>query len=313
MACPKHNGCDSTTMIGSDSFAHIIPKEFVFFDEPMKNHTTFRTGGACDILFVPQTKEQLVLLLKELRQAKIKTHLIGRGSNILVADGGIRGAVVKLGFCDVSVSDNIIFADAGVSLYSLATFAKTNGRTGLEFAAGIPGTLGGSLIMNAGAYGCELGDFVRSVEVLNNNLDIKTLDASEINFSYRNSSLLENKQIVLSASFKLEPADKEEISSKMADLAKRRQEKQPLNYPSAGSTFKRPPGDFAGRLIEECNLSGFSVGGAQVSEKHCGFIINKGDATSKDIYTLICHVKQTVYEKTGVLLEQEVHLIGDFN
>ncbi len=294
-------------------FECILPKECILENEPMKNHTTFRTGGNADVLFVPQTEEQLVSLLPALREHGLSCTLIGRGSNLLVADGGIRGAVVKIAYGTVTQNGNMLTAGAGVPLHTLAFSAAQKSLAGLEFAAGIPGSLGGGIAMNAGAYNGELKDSFVSARILDCAFQFKTLTKPEMCFAYRKSVVLDQGYIVLSACFALQPGSGREIKKRMEELADRRKEKQPLEFPSAGSTFQRPPGAFAGALIEQCGLKGRCIGGAQVSEKHAGFIINKGTASSADIYRLVYLVQQEVFFQTGVTLSPEIRFVGDFD
>ncbi|MCD8239199.1 MAG: UDP-N-acetylmuramate dehydrogenase [Clostridiales bacterium] len=283
-------------------------------DEPMSLHTTFKTGGAASFFVEPSSAEETAETVKLLNELNLPYVIIGNGSNLLVSDKGYDGFVIKLGkgFSEISVSDDTITAEAGASLSGVAAAALREGLEGFEFAAGIPGSIGGGVCMNAGAYGGELKDVITKVTALNNG-EITTLENKDCNFGYRISRIMREGMIVLKAEFKLTPGDRALISEKMNDLAKKRSDKQPLNYPSAGSTFKRPEGYFAGKLIEDTGLRGFSIGGAQVSEKHCGFIINRGEATSSDIYSLICEVQKRVFDKFGVELQREVRLVGDFD
>jgi UDP-N-acetylmuramate dehydrogenase len=295
------------------SFECILPKECILINEPMSKHTTFKTGGPADILFVPRTEEQLVLLLRTLREEGTSPLLIGRGSNLLVSDAGIRGVVVKVSHGGISHDGNMLHANAGISLRALAQAAAQSGLTGLEFASGIPGTLGGGIVMNAGAYGGELKDTLVSVCVLDRNLYMQTVSNAELNLSYRSSVIEKKGFTVLSASFLLAPDDPLEIFTRMEKLAAFRRTKQPLEFPSAGSIFKRPQGYFAATLIDQCGLKGKCIGGAQVSNKHAGFIINIGDACSTDIYRLICMVQNDVFDQTGILLIPEVRFLGEFD
>lgn len=283
-------------------------------NECMADHCTFKTGGCAEILYIPETPEQLKALLKQLKEDAVPFHIIGRGSNILVSDSGIKGAVIKLGenFSKITMTDQGIKAECGASLFALASFALKHERCGLEFAAGIPGSVGGGVAMNAGAYGGEIKDVLYSAELLTQDGEIITVSNADLDLSYRHSRLQETGEIVLSAIFALDKGNREISEALMKEFAGKRSDKQPLNFPSAGSTFKRPEGYFAGTLIEQCGLKGCSIGGAQVSEKHAGFIINKGNATSRDIYELIKHVQKTVFEKEGVELTPEVRFLGEF-
>ena len=281
-------------------------------DEPMAKHTSFRIGGPAKRMAFPKTREQLVVLMGFLQDAGVKPLLIGNGTNLLVADKGLDTVVIdtsaELSHIDLT-DEGEIAADAGVSLTKLALFAWKNGLTGLEFAHGIPGTLGGGVVMNAGAYGGEMSQVVSTVTVVNRNGEIMELDNGTMEFGYRTSVIQNQPFVVTKVTFRLEQGDPEQIAEKMADLAKRRREKQPLEYPSAGSTFKRPAGHFAGQLIMESGLRGYSVGGAKVSEKHCGFIINTGNATAEDVKDVIWEVQRRVKERFQVDLEPEIKFL----
>lgn len=283
-------------------------------NEPMSAYTTFKTGGAADLFLEPSSAEEIIFALELLKDGSVPYIIIGKGSNLLVSDDGFRGAVIKLGekFSAIGLNGTTITAQSGASMASVAALALKNGLTGLEFAAGIPGSVGGGVCMNAGAYGGELKDIIKTVSVLKDG-EIKTLKCEECGFGYRSSRIMREKMIALGAEFELQRGDYSEISAKMKDFAERRISKQPLEYPSAGSTFKRPEGYFAGKLIEDSGLKGFGIGAAQVSEKHCGFIINKGGAASSDIYDLISAVQKKVFDKFGVRLETEVRLVGKFD
>ena len=280
----------------------------------MKDYTSFQIGGPADLFIQPETIESLVFCRNLLQQNEIPFHIIGAGSNLLVGDKGIRGAVIRLTkpFSTITQDGNSLTADAGVSLARLAAFALEAGLSGLEFASGIPGTLGGAVYMNAGAYGGEMKDVVTETlyaDAAGNLLSLKK-DAHE--FGYRKSFFSTQDAVILRSTVVLTPGDPQQIRATMQDLNNRRREKQPLIYPSAGSTFKRPEGHFAGQLIEEAGLKGLSVGGACVSEKHAGFVVNTGGATAEDVRTLMQHVIQAVYEKFGVTLEPEVRFLGEF-
>lgn len=281
-------------------------------NEPMRDHTTFRVGGPADVMFFPETAEQLTDAIESAKTENVPFIVIGNGSNLIVRDGGVRGLVIVLGerFSDVSLEGNIITAQAGISLAKLSNFALSNSLTGLEFASGIPGTLGGGAAMNAGAYGGQLSDVLLDAQVFMNGR-VVTLTRDEMQMGYRTTLPLREGGIVLSARFELKPGNHDEISALMKDLNARRRDKQPLNFPSAGSTFKRPEGYFAGALIEQAGLKGLTVGGAQVSEKHAGFVINTGSATADDILALIRKVQDAVLERFGVMLETEVRIIGE--
>ncbi len=283
-------------------------------NEKMSRHTTFKTGGPASLFIRPDSLEQLKKVVALLKRAEVPYFILGNGSNLLVSDKGYDGAIISTDkFTDIRLEDEkTIYAEAGVKNSAIAAFARDNSLTGFEFAAGIPGSLGGAVIMNAGAYGGEMKLIVKEVRALSPQGEIIRLDNEALRFDYRTSALKGKDFIVISALLELEKGDKDEISAQMNELALKRKEKQPLEYPSAGSTFKRPEGYFAGKLIEDSGLRGYTVGGAMVSDKHCGFVINKGEATSKDIYTLILNVQNTVHEKFGVRLEPEVILLGKF-
>ena len=295
------------TLCGICGAAHVLVRE------PMSRHTTFRTGGPADLLVQPEA-EQIAPILEVCRNEEIPWTVIGNGSNLLVGDGGIRGVVLEIGkqMSDVVIEGTVITAGAGAMLSSIASRAAAAELTGMEFASGIPGSLGGAVVMNAGAYGGEMKDILQKVTVLTPDGTVQTLSVKELELSYRHSIIPEKGYLVISAVLKLPPGNADEIQSIMADLKEKRVSKQPLEYPSAGSTFKRPEGYFAGKLIQDAGLRGFRVGGAQVSEKHCGFIINRDQATSTDICQLMQQVSEIVYEKFGVRLEPEVKKIGEF-
>lgn len=281
-------------------------------NEPMSKHTTFRVGGPADVMFLPESPEQVVEAIGLARAEGAPFMVIGNGSNLLVRDGGIRGLVIQLGegMAAIARVGNVITAWAGASLKRVAAYAQASGLAGLEFASGIPGTLGGGCAMNAGAYGGELSDCLIDAQVY---LDgrVQTLSRADMQMGYRTTRPLREGGFVLSARFELHPDDPEQIAGRMRDLNARRREKQPLNFPSAGSTFKRPEGYFAGALIERAGLKGRSVRGAQVSEKHAGFIVKTGDCTAADIIELIHIVQREVKQNSGVLLEPEVRIVGE--
>ncbi|MBQ7986388.1 MAG: UDP-N-acetylmuramate dehydrogenase [Clostridia bacterium] len=282
-------------------------------NELLKNHTSFKIGGPADEFAEVYNEEELKELIEYAKNKGIPYTIMGNGSNLLVSDKGIRGLVIKLakGFDSVEVQGDKIIAKAGILLSKLANVALENGLSGLEFASGIPGTLGGAIYMNAGAYGGEMKDVVGKVTYLSNG-EIKTAEKGELDFGYRHSRFSGKEDIVLSAEILLEKADKTEIRAKMDDFKERRCSKQPLSMPSAGSTFKRPEGYFAGKLIEDAGLKGKAIGGAQVSEKHSGFVVNTGDATCQDVLDLIKFIQDTVYDKFKVKLETEVKMLGEF-
>lgn len=296
------------------SITEIVGAGNVLMDEQMKCHTTFRVGGSADFFVKPQNERQLAGVIRYLDEYKIPFFILGNGSNLLVSDSGYRGVIIDLseGFDDISVSGNFIFTQAGAMLSRVSAFARDNSLTGMEFASGIPGSIGGAVFMNAGAYGGEMKDIVDTVTVMDYSGNIFVLKNSDMDFGYRHSVVEEKKLIVLSTVLRLSKGDRSVITGRMKELGESRISKQPLEYPSAGSTFKRPEGYFAGKLIMDAGLRGKSIGGAQVAEKHCGFIINKGGATAKDIAQLIRYVQNEVKCMFGVSIEPEVRFLGDF-
>lgn len=292
---------------------NIMAGSGIFMEEPMKKHTTFRVGGPADVLVQPD-ETALAAVLGLCRQYHVPYSFIGNGSNLLVGDKGIRGVVIEMTdpMGNIEVDGTKITAQAGAMLSKIANTAASNGLGGMEFAAGIPGSVGGAVVMNAGAYGGEMKDIIERVYVLDENGAQLELDRDALDLSYRHSCIPEKKYIVTKVVLELVPRDEVEIRSKMKELNEKRAEKQPLQYPSAGSTFKRPEGYFAGKLIMDAGLRGYQVGGAQVSEKHCGFVINKGDATAADICQLMRDVSDKVQAQFGVVLEREVKMIGEF-
>ncbi|MDD6214865.1 MAG: UDP-N-acetylmuramate dehydrogenase [Firmicutes bacterium] len=282
-------------------------------NELMKNHTSFKIGGPADEFCEAQSVSDIKNLISYAENKGIGYTVIGNGSNLLVGDRGIRGLVIKLsrGFDKISISGTQITAESGILLSKLSNEALKNSLSGLEFASGIPGTLGGGIFMNAGAYGGEMKDVVESVSYLENG-ETKIATKDELNFGYRRSFFSNKDAIILSAVMRLENADPLEIKAKTYDYKNRRTSKQPLSIPSAGSTFKRPEGYFAGKLIEDAGLKGFKIGGAEVSQKHSGFVVNSGGATAKDVMELIEYIQKTVYEKFKVRLETEVKTLGEF-
>ncbi len=293
-----------------EELSKIIKKENIMIDEPMKNHTSFKIGGNAKLFVSPATAEEIAFVVKYAKSNNIPYYVIGNGSNLLVGDGGFDGIIICIGknFSNVKVCGTVIVAQAGATLAKLASEAAKNSLAGLEFASGIPGTVGGAIVMNAGAYGGEMKDVAVKTTYIDKDLNIKTVSGSDHKFGYRTSCFKEG-DIVLETEFELKCGDKSLIADTMNELNLRRKEKQPLDMPSAGSTFKRPEGYFAGKLVEDAGLKGFSVGGAQVSNKHCGFVVNKGNATCDDVLSLINHIKQTVKEKFDVELECEVKVL----
>ncbi len=285
----------------------------ILFNEPMKNHTSFKIGGPADIMIIPKTEENIINSIKFLRENNIKYFIMGNGTNLLVKDTGIRGAVVKIAdkYNKISIDGDRINCEAGALLSDIGKYTLENSLTGFEFASGIPGAVGGAIAMNAGAYGGEMKDIVLKVRALDENNNIIEISNEGMNFRYRGSKVVDDNLIVLSTEFQLQKGEKFSIKEKMEDLAHRRQSKQPLEYPSGGSTFKRPTGYFAGKLIEDAGLRGLRYGDAQISEKHCGFVINVGEANFREVYTLIKTVQKIVKDEFGVQLETEIKIIGD--
>ncbi|MFR5602475.1 MAG: UDP-N-acetylmuramate dehydrogenase [Lachnospiraceae bacterium] len=282
--------------------------------EMMKNHTTFRIGGPASYFVVPDSSSQLSAVVRLCRDEEVPYVILGNGSNLLVGDLGYEGVVIVLGeeFSRCRIEADRITAGGGVKLSVIARRALEAGLTGFEFAGGIPGTLGGALVMNAGAYGGEMKDVLESARVMTREGEVLTLTAEQLELGYRTSCIPSNGYILLEGTIRLQPGDPSAIEASMKDLAGRRRDKQPLEFPSAGSTFKRPAGHFAGKLIEEAGLRGYQVGGAQVSEKHCGFVINTGDATAADVLTLCRDVRDRVEQLSGVVLEMEIKKLGRF-
>ena len=295
-------------------FCDLLGEDRVFTEEAMSQHTTFKIGGPADYFLMPDKGEDVGRVIKICKEKEIPYFILGNGSNLLVGDGGYRGAVIQIyrNMSSVTVEGNEIRAQAGALLSAVAAAAKNASLTGFEFAGGIPGTIGGAVVMNAGAYGGEMKDVLTEVTVMNAEGDIFTLPTEELELGYRTSIIKTAGYIVLEAKIRLKEGDPEVIRETMKDLTIRRTTKQPLEYPSAGSTFKRPEGYFAGKLIMDSGLAGYQVGGAQVSEKHCGFVINAGGATARDVRTLMDNVRDIVYKKYGVALEPEVKFLGEF-
>lgn len=289
-----------------------VPQENILLQEPMAGHTTFRIGGPADCFVQLENEEQLMEVQRYLNMVEVPFFLLGNGSNLLVSDEGYRGVILQVGqkMNKIVVAGDTIVAQAGATMAQVARAAWENGLTGLEFASGIPGTIGGGVVMNAGAYGGELRQVVTMVKVVSKEGEILELDNETMEFGYRTSIIRNSGFTVIEVTFRLQPGDKDAIKAKMDDLASRRREKQPLEFPSAGSTFKRPKGYFAGQLIMEAGLRGFQVGGAKVSDKHCGFVINAGGATAKDVRAVIEKVQRQVKEKYNVDLETEVIYLG---
>lgn len=292
----------------------ILGRENIRLDEPMRSHTTFRIGGPADYYVMPETEEQLSALLVLCKEEQMPYYVLGNGSNLLVSDEGYRGVVISMTerWSGCEVLGNRLRVGAGALLSRTANRAREASLTGFEFAAGIPGSFGGALVMNAGAYGGEMKQVVVSARVMDADGKILELAAEELELGYRTSCIAKRGYLVLEGVIELQPGDAQEIGARMADLALQRRTKQPLEYPSAGSTFKRPEGYFAGKLIDDAGLRGFQLGGAQVSEKHCGFVINKDQATAADVRKLCREVARQVREQFGVELEMEVRTLGEF-
>ena len=297
-----------------NQLVQIIDEKRVLKEEPMKKHTTFRVGGNADYFVMPSNADEVKRIIELCRQNDMPYYILGNGSNLLVSDKGYRGVIVQLykEMSQIQVVGERVKAQAGALLSKVGSAALEAGLQGFEFAAGIPGTVGGAVVMNAGAYGGEMKDVLVEVTVLSANGEIRTLTNEELELGYRTSIIAKEHYIVLEAEFELRAGDKEEIRAKMDELKTQRVTKQPLEYPSAGSTFKRPEGYFAGKLIQDAGLRGFQIGGAQVSEKHCGFVINKDNATAADIVELMQQVSEKVMREFGVKLEPEVKRLGEF-
>ena len=290
-----------------------LSKEQIYLNEPMSKHTSFKIGGPADIFVKPKNIDELKNIIEIAKQNNIDTTIVGNGSNILVRDGGIRGIVIKPDFKDIEfLEDNKVKVASGVLLSKIANEAYQKSLSGLEFASGIPGCIGGAIRMNAGAYGSEFKDIVISSKYLDKDLNIHEISNEEHDFKYRHSRFCEKKNdIIISTVLQLKEANKEEIKSKMDENNNSRKEKQPINFPNAGSTFKRGEGYITAQLIDKCNLKGYNVGDSYVSDKHAGFIINKGNATAKDVLELIEVVKKKVYEKFNVNIELEIEILGE--
>ena len=295
-------------------FQEILKDHQVLEAEPMSRHTTFRIGGPADFFLVPENADEIKKIIAVCKEKNVPYFILGNGSNLLVSDRGYRGVVIQLdrNFGEVKVEGTDIHASAGALLSTIAVAARRASLTGFEFAGGIPGTLGGAVVMNAGAYGGEMKDVLRKVMVMDQSGKVFEIPAEELQMGYRTSIIKTAGYIVLGAVLSLKEGNLEEIKMLTRKLSEQRTSKQPLEYPSAGSTFKRPEGYFAGKLIMDSGLRGYRVGGAQVSEKHCGFVINTGDATAEDVRSLMKHVTEIVYAKFGVTLEPEVKFLGEF-
>ena len=296
-------------------FCEELGKEQVLFEEPMKRHTTFRIGGPAEIFVMPKTTEEVKKTLEICRQEEIPYFVLGNGSNLLVSDKGYRGVIIQMdrNMEEITVEGTEIRAAAGALLSSIAVAARRASLAGFEFAGGIPGTLGGAVVMNAGAYGGEMKDVLKEVTVMTQEGEVREIPAEELEMGYRTSIVKKAGYLVLGATISLKKGNIEEIKALTKELSEKRTSKQPLEFPSAGSTFKRPEGYFAGKLIMDSGLRGCQIGGARVSDKHCGFVINTGNATAKDVVELMNHVQEAVREKYGVTLEPEVKFLGEFD
>ena len=289
----------------------IIDKNRIFQNEMMKKHTSFKIGGPADFFIIIESVEELKAVLKFAKELDIPVTCIGNGSNLLIKDNGIRGLTIKLDFKDLTINEDEIEAGAGVPIPVLARKAYENGLSGLEFASGIPGTLGGAIKINAGAYGGEFKDVVDFTTYLDNNLQVHTVSNEDQNFSYRNSRFNNTDDIIISAKMKLKKENKDIIKAKMDELSAKRKDKQPINFPNAGSVFKRKNEYIAAEVIDKCGLKGYNIGDAYISDLHAGFIVNKGNATAQDVIQLIEYIKNTVHEKYNINLELEIKVIGE--
>lgn len=304
-------------MVNEAAYEYIlqsVPQEDVLQNEPLSKHTTFRVGGEAELFIRISNKEQLMHLIPFFKRIDMDFFLLGNGSNVLAGDKGYSGAVLQIGdrMSEVTIQENKITAQAGALLSKVARYAWEHSLTGLEFASGIPGTIGGGIMMNAGAYGGEIGEIAQSVLIMDEEGNLMELDNDTMEFGYRTSVIRNRPYIVLEVALNVKSGDRDGIKVRMDQLAVLRREKQPLEYASAGSTFKRPDGHYAGKLIMDAGMRGYQIGGACVSDKHCGFVINKGNATALDILEVIREVQERVYERFGVTLEREVICLGDF-
>ena len=297
-----------------DTIKNLFESQELYFDEPMKGHTSFKIGGPATLFFVPSTVDHLKTMIDLCRAEQIPFYIMGNGSNLLVGDKGYQGVVIQVfkNLSQWSIEGDLIEAEAGILLSKLANRIYDAGLTGFEFASGIPGTLGGAVYMNAGAYGGEMKDVLISATVLSRRGQIREVLNADLDLGYRHSVLMAQGDIVLSAKMRLDQGEPAEIRALMVELNQRRKDKQPVEKPSAGSTFKRPVGHYAGKLIMDAGLRGYQIGGARVSDKHCGFVINTGDATGEDVLALIKHIQMEVKNQFGVDLEPEVRMIGEF-
>jgi len=311
LTLPAHHETPVTPEL-LERLASIVGAECALVDEPMSEHTTFEIGGPADLYVVPDTVDRTRVVIETVRAAGVPLFVLGRGSDLLVSDEGYRGVVLAVGdgITDLTYEGETLVAEAGVTLADAAEMACALGLSGLEFACGIPGTVGGAVFMNAGAYGGQIADVLVGIQALTPEGDRVELGVDELAMGYRTSRVKTDGLVVLSATFKLERAEEDDIRARMDDLTRQREEKQPLELPSAGSTFKRPEGHFAGKLIMDAGLKGYQVGGAAVSEKHAGFVVNVGGATAADVHAVIEHVQDEVQRQFGVSLEPEVLFLG---
>lgn len=290
----------------------VVGENNILLNEPMKNHVYFKVGGPADMMVIPNTIEEIIQLVNYCRENKVPYFIIGNGSNLLVKDGGIRGVIIKLtSLTDIEVKEDKVIAQCGAQLKDVSREALNHGLTGFEFACGIPGSIGGAVFMNAGAYDGEMSFVIDMITALDDKGNVIEISKEKLELGYRTSIIMKRGYVVLSVQLKLKQGEVKSIDERIRELTKRREERQPLEYPSAGSTFKRPEGYFAGKLIQDSGLKGKSIGGAAVSEKHSGFIINKGNATAKDILDLIAHVQDTVKKNFDVELHTEIRIIGE--
>lgn len=316
-SCRTEYRRNSETVLEAEKLKHLFADKFrggiIKYNEPMAGYTTLGIGGPCDAMASPENLDEIAGIARICKKENIPMTVIGRGSNLLVRDGGIRGVVVRISdnFSYSTVREDTLTVQSGALLTGMARSALNNSLTGLEFAAGIPGTVGGAVYMNAGAYGGEISDILEYSVYMDSKGEIYKLGASEHRFGYRSSFFNGTEHIIIESSFKLKPGKSGEIRNRMADLNRRRREKQPLTLPSAGSVFKRPEGHFAGALIERCGLMGCRSGGVSVSKKHAGFIVNDDNGTAEDMEKLIRHIQKTVYDETGVKLVPEIKIIGE--
>ncbi len=304
---------DNSKVMGvANDLSSILDKEQILFNVPMKEHTSMQAGGSAKVIVLPSNIEQIKKVLKCIYEKNVPCYVMGNGTNLIVSDNGYDGIIIMLSrnFSQTQISENIITAQSGASIVSISNLGYRHSLSGLEFAAGIPGTVGGAVAMNAGAYDGEMKDVVTEATCVNKAGKVFQMGLDDLQFGYRTSKIQRDNLFVLEVNMKLKPGDKNQIKEKMRRLNDRRKDKQPLSLPSSGSIFKRPEGCYAGKLIEDADLKGYRVGGAQVSEKHCGFIVNTGGATASDVIELIEYIKQKVFDNSGVMLQQEVKILG---